>query len=206
MNDPHLGGCVIDNNRNGDGGTWASQLWDKLIEMIKPKSVLDVGCGAGYSLKYFIKEKGLIGVGIEGYEDAIKRSPISTNIIKHDYTKGSLELDQNFDFAWCCEFVEHVEEQYVDNFMKNFQKCKHVGMTHGLPGQPGFHHVNCQPPQYWIDMFKKYGFEYLDNDTLLLRRTLLKDQNGSFASDNWTENGSHVRNSFMLFRKKNSND
>jgi hypothetical protein len=203
-NDPHLGGCVIDNRRNGDGGTWASQLWDKLIEMIGPKTVLDVGCGAGYSLKYFIKEKGLIGVGVEGYEDAIKQSPVSSNIIKHDYTTGLLKLDRDFDFAWCCEFVEHVEEQYVDNFMKNFQQCKYVGMTHGVPGQPGFHHVNCQPAQYWIDMFKQYDFEYLEDDTMILRRTLLKDKNGSFASDNWIETGSHVRNTFMLFRNKHT--
>jgi len=203
-NDPHLGGCVIDNRRNGDGGTWASQLWDKLIEMIGPKTVLDIGCGAGYSLKYFIKEKGLIGVGVEGYEDAIKQSPVSSNIIKHDYTTGLLKLDRDFDFAWCCEFVEHVEEQYVDNFMKNFQQCKYVGMTHGVPGQPGFHHVNCQPAQYWIDMFKQYDFEYLEDDTMILRRTLLKDKNGSFASDNWIETGSHVRNTFMLFRNKHT--
>jgi SAM-dependent methyltransferase len=144
--------------------------------MIGPKTVLDIGCGAGYSLKYFIKEKGLIGVGVEGYEDAIKQSPVSSNIIKHDYTTGLLKLDRDFDFAWCCEFVEHVEEQYVDNFMKNFQQCKYVGMTHGVPGQPGFHHVNCQPAQYWIDMFKQYDFEYLENDTMILRRTLLKDK------------------------------
>jgi len=45
----HLGGCFIE----GDNATFAPQIWDKLIEIYKPKTFLDIGCGAGHSLKYF---------------------------------------------------------------------------------------------------------------------------------------------------------
>jgi hypothetical protein len=189
-NKSYLGGCVIQN----DIGTYAPQVWDKLIELYSPKSVIDVGCGAGHSLYYFLS-KGISGIGVEGFEEAIKRSPVQSNIVQHDYVEGAYVPDNMFDLAWCCEFVEHVEETYLDNFMKTFEKCEYVAMTHAVPGQPGHHHVNCQPASYWIEVFKKYGFDYLENDSLLLRRTLYTE------SGTWTENGSHVRNTLMVFRK-----
>lgn len=186
----HLGGCVIEN----DIGTYAPQVWDSIIKMYSPKTVIDVGCGAGHSLKYFFS-KGLIGIGVEGFEEAINRSPVKENIVKHDYTEGAFVPTSNYDLGWCCEFVEHVEERYLDNFMKTFEKCTYVAMTHAVPGQPGYHHVNCQPASYWIDVFLRYNFQYLNEDSLSLRKCLFKDD-GS-----WTENGSHVRNTLMIFRK-----
>ena len=73
----HLGGCVIEN----DIGTYAPQVWDSIIKMYSPKTVIDVGCGAGHSLKYFFS-KGLVGIGVEGFEEAINRSPVKENIVK----------------------------------------------------------------------------------------------------------------------------
>ena len=191
----HLGGSVIDNKTNGDIGTYAPQIWNKLIELYNPKTVLDIGCGAGYSLKYFL-DKGLDGLGIEGFKEAIERSPVKGNIIEHDYTTGEYIPESKFDLGWSCEFVEHVEEQYLNNFMKSFDVCEYVAMTHAVPGQPGFHHVNCQPKEYWINIFKDYGFEYLEDISLMLR-SLLYDNNG-----NYLENGSHVRNTLMIFKKE----
>lgn len=188
----HLGGCVIE----GDGGTFAPQVWDKIIELHNPKTVIDVGCGAGHSLKYFL-DKHLDGIGVEGYQEAIKRSKVRESIVSHDYTLGEFVPSNDFDLAWCCEFVEHVEEKYVNNFMKTFQKCKLVAMTHGVPGQPGYHHVNCQEAKYWIDLFSKYGFDYLEEESFMLRKTLF-NPDGS-----WTPNGSHVRNTLMIFKRKN---
>ena len=43
-----------------------------------------------------------------------------------------------------------------------FSRCKYVVVTAAPPGQPGHHHVNCRPTEYWIDVFKKYGFEFLE--------------------------------------------
>lgn len=188
----HLGGCVIE----GDGGTFAPQVWDKIIEKFEPKTVIDVGCGAGHSLKYFL-DKHLDGIGVEGFQEAIKRSPVRESIVSHDYTKGPFVPPNDFDLAWCCEFVEHVEERYVNNFMRTFEKCKLVAMTHAVPGQPGYHHVNCQEAKYWIDLFSNHGFVYLEEDSLLLRKQLF-NPDGS-----WTPNGSHVRNTLMLFKRIN---
>ena len=71
----------------------------------------------------------------------------------------------NFDLVWCCEFVEHVEKEYEDNWMSLMQKGKYVFVTYSEPGKPGHHHVNCEPLQYWIELFDKYGFDYREDLT-----------------------------------------
>ena len=100
--------------------------------------------------------------------------------------------------SWCCEFVEHVEEKYVHNFMKTFNECSLVAMTHGVPGQPGHHHVNCQTPEYWIKHFKEYGFNYLEDYSISLRK-LLPDWDS--INTDFVPNGGHVKNTLMIFKK-----
>lgn len=185
----HLGGCYL-NNENGDSGSWAPCLWDQLIDFTNAKSVVDVGCGGGYSLKYFI-DKGLYGLGIDGLEEVLQHSPVSERIVIHDYTKGEYLLDRDFDLAWSCEFVEHVAEQYKENFMKTFDRCKYVGITHATPGQGGYHHVNEQHADYWINCFSDHGFDYLEQESKEMRDLLLDKPYGGWP-----------RRTFMLFKKK----
>lgn len=185
----HLGGCIV-NASVGDINTWSPCLWDMLIEMTNAKTIVDVGCGVGYSLKYF-SDKGLSVVGIDGFEDVLKHSPIADLIVIHDYTQGPYTLDKTVDLAWSCEFVEHIEEQFVENFMKTFDGCGYVAMTHALPNQSGYHHVNCQPPEYWIGVFSNRGFRYMESETKLLKDSIADKPYG-----HW------IRNSFMLFKNE----
>ena len=181
----HLGGCYFG---DGDINTYVTAIWDKLIEIYNPKTIIDIGCGLGHSLAYFL-EKGVNSFGIEGLPAAINCSPVKEHIIKHDYTLDKYVPENNIDLAWCCEFVEHVEEKYLENFMLTFSKCKIVAMTHAVPGQKGYHHVNCQPKEYWIDKFKEYGFTYNENMSLELRKLAVKPF------------GHHVKNTLMIFEK-----
>ena len=185
----HLGGCIL-NDSVGDINTWCPCLWDRLVEITEAKSMVDVGCGVGYSLQYF-SDKGLSVVGIDGLEDVLQHSSISDRIVIHDYTKGTYILEGNIDLAWCCEFVEHIEEQFMENFMKTYEKCKYVAMTHAFPNQVGYHHVNCQPPEYWITAFANRGFYHMESETKMLKNTIADKSYG-----HW------VKNSFMLFKNK----
>ena len=184
----HLGGSIIE-GAHGDTGTYAPEMWDEMIKMFQLKTIIDVGCGAGYSLKYFL-DHHVDGIGVEGWERAIKASPVSGNIVHHDYTEGPFNSGE-FDLAWSCEFVEHVEEQYLHNFMATFKSCKRVAMTHALPGQFGHHHVNCQPPGYWIKKLKEIGFKYLQKESEYLK---------TFVS---TQKGGHIWTSLMVFERTN---
>jgi SAM-dependent methyltransferase len=162
----HLGGYW----RGGDPHSWCPELWDAAIERYGIKSVVDVGCGEGHSTKYF-HDRGLRVLGVEGGEEAIRNNRVPHLVVKHDYTKGPYVPDAPYDLVWCCEFVEHVEERFVDNFLATFAAARYCLMTHGLPGQDGYHHVNLQPSEYWIQRLASVGFQHNAADTESLRAT-----------------------------------
>jgi cyclopropane fatty-acyl-phospholipid synthase-like methyltransferase len=128
------------------------------------KSMLDIGCGPGGMVKLG-RELGLETYGIDG--DFTVDRDIEVTI--HDYNTGSSSLDVTVDLIWSVEFLEHVYEQYQDNYMQDFIKGKYALITFAPPGKPGHHHVNCKNPEYWIEVFKKYGFEYDEERTKHIR-------------------------------------
>lgn len=152
----HLGGCV----KGGDPDTYYPKLWEWLINTYYPFVVLDVGSGEGGSIRNF-ERLGCRVIGIEGLPECVGQSD---NVIIHDLTTSPVKVT-NIDLVWCCEVVEHIEEKYIDNLMKTLVNGKIVAMTHALPGQDGYHHVNCKPKEYWIEQFRRYEYKLLVKDT-----------------------------------------
>jgi len=183
-NKPHLGGYIIGLTDFGDPNSYATEVWDWMIEN-GIKSVIDVGCGQGHSTKYFI-DHGIECMGIEGGENAYLTSAVKQHIVLHDFTDGGYLPDKEYDAVWCCEFVEHVDEKYVQNFLKTFTKAKKIFMTHAVPGQEGYHHVNCQPSSYWIDKMEILGYKY-NNELSLHLRSITERM--------------HVKNTLLIFEK-----
>lgn len=128
-----------------------------IIEKYDPfDGLVDIGCGVG-AMRVLAEETGLKYVGIDGAGDSIPT-------FKHDYSVSPSPWvyyppSQRW-LGWSVEFLEHVEEQFIPNFMLDFQQCKVVFATHAVPGQGGTHHVNCQEDAYWIQKFSEYGFDY----------------------------------------------
>lgn len=158
----HLGGNII----GGDPKTFYPDLWRHLIDVFKIKSVLDVGCGEGNALEWFRSNQGLDVFGIDGLPENVKivRSK-GVKCEEVDFTLRQFR-DRSYDLVWCCEVVEHVEERFVQNLIDTFKCGKIVAITHALPKQGGYHHVNCKPKEYWIDLMSKNGFEYLEKETI----------------------------------------
>lgn len=168
----HLGGYM--DGEIGDPATYYPNMWKYVVDKFNIKSVLDIGCGMGISCSFF-KKIGCDVIGIEGDPICKQKSNAKEYIITHDYTLGPSKIDTNFDLGWCCEFVEHVESQYIDNFMKDFKKCKLVLCTHAFPNQAGHHHVNLQNSEYWVDVFKNNNLMYNDELTKELREISIHD-------------------------------
>jgi len=163
----HLGGAYPE----GDGNTIMVDVWGYLLVKYEIKSVLDIGCGFGHTLKWFA-DNGLCQIkGIEGWDEAIQGNLVKDAIIRHDFTTGPAPLAQPFDLVWSAEFVEHVDEKFVPNFMEAFKLGRYACITHAEPGQAGFNHVNCQTSSYWAKVFRKYGFIHRSQETETLRRT-----------------------------------
>lgn len=142
-----------------------------LTEKFGIKSFLDIGCGPG-GMVQLAAWRGLDAMGIDG-DWEVRKEP-EAKVLIHDYTTGPAPLEKAslrtaFDLGWSVEFLEHVDEQYLENYMQDFARCKFVVCTAAGPGAPGHHHVNCQPQEYWHAVFDKYGFDYDDETTQMIR-------------------------------------
>ncbi len=173
----------------GDPATWSPDLWHWVYETLNVRSMLDVGCGEGHCAGYF-KELGCKVLGIDGSIQAKRDSVIADFHIIHDFVNGLYISKGEFDLAWSCEFVEHVEERYSKNFLATFGCAnKYIMLTYAPPGQPGWNHVNCQPAAYWIEKLETIGFVFEPNLTV--------------ASRSVAEPG-HYRKKGLLFVRENS--
>lgn len=151
--DGHLGGYIP----GGDPATVYPDLWEWLVKEQGVESVIDIGCGDGIAVDYFSS----LGCAVLGIDGIPQEHP---NIITHDYTHGPFvvtladEPGARYDLAWSCEFVEHIAEEYVENFLETFACADLVLMTSAGPGQNGWHHVNCQPIPYWSRKMQQIGY------------------------------------------------
>jgi SAM-dependent methyltransferase len=170
LDEGHLGGWAP----GGDGGTYYPIMWEYMVNRLNIKSVIDIGCGKGYSARFF-KSIGCEVMGVEGSPVAHAQSLIQDECVLHDYTLGKTTIDRKFDLAWSCEFVEHVEAKYIDNFAPDFQKAKYLAMTFAGIGQGGHHHVNENTQQYWINTLSSYGFDFSESITNELRHKASED-------------------------------
>lgn len=155
----HLGGH--NNKTHLDHGAleWA-------INKFNINSFLDIGCGPG-GMTELATKKDLSALGIDG-DYTIKRFS-DAHFLIHDFTKGPAPLKDVYDIGWSVEFVEHVYEEYMPNYVAAMQRCKNLIITYAPPGWPGHHHVNCQPEDYWINKMKSYGLIYNEELTRELR-------------------------------------
>lgn len=184
--DNHLGGCV----KGGDPDTYDENVWNYLIENYEVHSILDIGCGEGWSTEFF-KRKGLKVLGIEGSRKVINDSPHKELLIQHDYTLGKIKLKEKYDAVWTCEFVEHVEERFVENFLDTFANVKYVFMTYSEPqwSNGGYHHVNCRDQKYWNSKLESINFSYLEEETKYIR---------SIAKARW------IKSTLSIYQKNDS--
>jgi SAM-dependent methyltransferase len=167
VEDKHLGGYYDE----GDPDTYAPEVWGYLMEKFGVGTVLDVGCGPGKAIDFFLA-KGRIAFGVDGSETVKKHAANPSRIFIHDFTTGVYTSPANYDLIWSCEFVEHVEEKFADNFLTTFQCAKMVAMTHAIPGQHGWHHVNCKPREYWVEKMKEKGFRFVPEQVAVMKDLL----------------------------------
>lgn len=134
-----------------------------MVKTHQIRTVIDVGAGEGLVVEYF-QMLGCDAVGVEGTPQAHR------SLVQHDYTVGPYDPGRDFDLGWCCEFVEHVECAYEDNWLATLARCEIVLMTHGDPGQGGYHHVNLHFSPYWVDRLRTVGLEWDEPLTVLTRK------------------------------------
>lgn len=164
---PELGGNV----HHGDPFSFAPHVWKYLIRRFGVRSVLDVGSGEGHAANFFHAELGCITIAIDGLDENRRGAVYPIGI--HDLRQGPFRI--NVDLVHCVEMVEHLAEKYVQHLLETLTCGRVLAMTHALPEQGGYHHVNCQPIEYWQNHLARFDFALAVEDTARVRRIAEKD-------------------------------
>jgi SAM-dependent methyltransferase len=134
-----------------------------VMELIQPRSVVDVGCGIGAWLAVFAEHNVADYVGIDGeYVDRSQLLIPPERFVSRDLSEP-VELDGRFDLAVSLEVAEHLPEASARGFV---QSLTHLAPTilfsAAAPGQGGTHHVNERWPSYWASFFAEHDFVSVD--------------------------------------------
>jgi len=148
----------------------AFQLANLIINRWQPKSIIDLGCGTGLYLWPFKNRKTLgIDISPEAFDDYVRRLPKEQLIIgdltspwiigQIDTVKKTMDVEK-WDLALCIETLEHIEQQYADQVVKNLCSLSDLLIvTAAGPGQAGTNHLNLQPLSYWEEKFSQHGYK-----------------------------------------------
>ncbi len=146
------------------------KILEEILLLFKPKSVLDLGCGKGASLDFFLA-RGIAVKGIEGSTLAISQARNPKLIFKYNLNK-ELNLNEKFDLVWSFEFIEHIHPKYVPNLINTFSNHSDtLILSAAHPGQWGVGHFNEQNDKYWIEKFKTANY-YLNAEATARLRSL----------------------------------
>ena len=136
----------------------ASVMGGAIVRELKPRNLIDVGCGTG-ALLSVLRDLGCTVSGLEYAEAGLKlcRSR-NLNVRKFDLENDSPEGTGSYDLAISMEVAEHLPERCADRFVDLLSSLAPVVVfTAAYPGQGGADHVNEQPHSYWIAKFEERG-------------------------------------------------
>lgn len=151
--------------RNQMDGSEASarQIVPIVMELIHPKSVIDIGCGVGTWLAVYAENGVLDYRGVDGnwVNKGLLRIP-QDRFVTHDLT-ASMKADRPFDLVMSLEVAEHLDAKYAEAYVDSLTSFGPVILfSAAVPNQGGEHHVNEQWPNYWVKLFEKRGYVAVD--------------------------------------------
>jgi len=143
-----------------------------VLRLIRPASVVDVGCGRGAWLRAFQEQGVQVVRGLDG--EYVDRSKLL--VAPECFTCADLsqpfEVQGKYDLAVCLEVGEHLPEAMAPVLIDKLVKAAPaVLFSAALPGQSGAHHINERMPAYWRALFRRHGYVLLDP----IRPTILTD-------------------------------
>ncbi len=135
-----------------------------VMELIRPTTVVDVGCSNGAWLSVF-RENGLTDVtGIDG--DYVDRETLQ--IPREQFIAMDLStpfrLPRVFDLAISLEVAEHLPSSSAEDFVESLvQLAPAVLFSAAIPFQGGIEHLNEQWQDYWAALFQRHDYVPIDS-------------------------------------------
>jgi len=133
------------------------------IDLIGPRSVVDVGCGEGAWLRVFADHGIDDYLGVDGNYVDRSRLLIPLDRFRPVALTQLAPLGRSFDLTVCLEVAEHLSARHAPGFIKYLTELAPVVLfSAAVPGQGGTHHVNERWPWYWQEQFAENRFVRLD--------------------------------------------
>ncbi|MCF8026512.1 MAG: methyltransferase domain-containing protein [Desulfobacteraceae bacterium] len=155
-------------NQGGGSHRSAQQVVPLIVNLINPRSVIDVGCGLGTWLKEFsnygIEVKGVDGNWVPADQLRIKESEFCTCDLT-DRTNYHIFTDSYklYDLVICLEVAEHLPPELSEDFVDLLIYLSDtVLFSAAIPFQGGNNHVNEQWQSKWASIFEQSDFVALD--------------------------------------------
>ena len=141
----------------------ASSIVALLAPKLRPRSVLDVGCGRGVWPGEWNRAGIADSVGVDGpYVDRASLTIPPKSFVAWDLSRP-LNLERHFDLVQSLEVAQCVDLGFADVFVDSL--CRHgelIMFSAAVPGQGGERHVNEQPLDYWREKFASRGYAAFD--------------------------------------------
>ncbi|MGH7898981.1 MAG: class I SAM-dependent methyltransferase [Candidatus Binatia bacterium] len=126
-----------------------------LLEIVRPRSVVDVGCGVGSWLAVF-REHGVEDVfGLDGEWMDPSRLQIPAACFRAADLARPPALERRFDLVVCLEVAEHLPETAERGFVDRLVELAPVVVfSAAIPFQGGEGHQNERWPEHWAELFE----------------------------------------------------
>ena len=94
---------------------------------------------------------------------------------------------EKYEVCMCIEVAEHIDPYNSKQLVKILTMTSDfIVFSAAPPGQAGTGHINCQEPEYWIDLFEKRGFKQYRKRNVL---------------ESWIEAPDYVLKNLMIYKK-----
>jgi SAM-dependent methyltransferase len=134
-----------------------------LVSLLRPASVLDVGCGRGGWLRQW-KAAGCPAVlGIDGAYVDTEKLLIDRDEFRAVDLNRSFDLGERFSIVTCLEVGEHIQPSRAEGLVGDLVRHGDtVLFSAAVPGQGGTQHINERPLEFWRSLFAEHGFAPYD--------------------------------------------
>jgi len=141
----------------------AASVVPKLLGLVSPQNVVDVGCGIGVWQAEFGNCGIHDAIGVDG--DYVNRDRLRIDparFLVRDL-REPLDLGRRFDLAVSLEVAEHLPPSRAHGFISDLVKLAPIVLfSAAIPFQGGTFHVNEQWPDYWEGIFRLHNYIALD--------------------------------------------
>jgi SAM-dependent methyltransferase len=134
-----------------------------VIDLVQPRSVIDVGCGLGAWLAVF-RDQGVEDVwGMDGPHVDARLLEIAPERFLPTDLRRPVRLPRRFDLVVSIEVAEHLPPDCATAFVESLTALGPVVLfSAAIPHQGGVEHLNEQWPEYWAERFGKRGYVAID--------------------------------------------